>query len=173
MKTVQFNVPQLVRLAVLVSVGLILFLFEALAPRILPWMKLGLGHIVIMVALLAYGAAAALIVALVKLFVGGLISGTIGSPAFVIGGGAGLVSLLTMAVVRTTLPGLFSTIGLSTMGALSHQIAQLLLAQLYLGLGGLIGFLPVFLVWGLVSGTLIGLLVHWTMGKLRARIESN
>jgi heptaprenyl diphosphate synthase len=160
---------QLTRLGLMGSIALILFVFEALAPRVLPWMKLGLGNLAVLLALLSHGFTAALGVSVVKLLVGGLISGSLGGPAFIIGGGAGLVSLSLMAGVRGAIPGVFSPVGLSILGALTHQLVQLLLASyLYVGQDGLFSFLQLFLVWGLISGTVIGLLAYWTIEKMRA-----
>ncbi len=157
------------RVATLAGVALILFLFEGLAPRILPWMKLGLGNLATLLVLVTYGFRAALAVALVKLLVGGLVTGTFAGPAFVIGGVAGLLSLTVMASVRRLAAASFSVIGLSILGALSHQLAQLGLARVYLGIAGLSHFLPLFLSWGLVSGGLVGLTVYWVQKRLLLR----
>ena len=159
---------QLIRLGLIGSIALILFVLEALVPRVLPWMKLGLGNLAILLALLLYGFTAALAVSIVKLLVGGLISGSLGGPAFIIGGGAGMASLLFMTGVRGIMPGVFSPIGLSILGALIHQLTQLVLASyLYVGQGGLFALVHLFLIWGLISGAVIGLLAHWTLEKVR------
>ncbi len=156
------------RIGLLGSVGLILFVFEGLAPRPLPWMKLGLGNLAVLLGLLVYGFSAGLIISLLKLSIGGLLSGSLGGPAFVIGGGAGLASLLAMGAVRKGTGRLFSPIGLSIIGALVHQTSQLLLAYIYVGQAGIFSLLPLFLATGLVSGALIGLLVYWCLEKLQA-----
>ena len=158
----------LTRLGLLGGTALVLFTFEALVPRPLPWMKLGLGNLAVMLALLVYGFVAALGVSAIKLFVGGLVSGSLGGPAFVIAGGAGMASLTVVAGVSKAKPDLFSPVGLSTLGALIHQSVQLLLAYLYIGHAALFSLLPIFLATGLLSGILIGLLVYWTLGTLRA-----
>ena len=154
------------RLGLLGSAAVILFVFEALAPRPLPWMKLGLGNLPVLLALLVDGTAAAFAVSAVKLLVGGLLSGSLGGPAFFIGGGAGLGSLLVMASVRRVAPKLFSPIGLSILGALTHQLVQLFLAWIYIGQFGIFSLLPLFLLSGLLSGALIGLLAVWVQGRL-------
>ena len=148
------------------GVALVLFVFESLVPRPLPWMKLGLGNLAVLLALLAYGVPAALAVSLVKLGVGGLVTGGLGGPAFVLAAGSGIASLLVMGAVHRTAPSVFSPVGLSILGALAHQLTQLALASaLYLG-RPLAWLLPVFLLSGLASGALIGLLVYWTLQKL-------
>ena len=158
----------LTRLGLFGSAALVLFVFESLVPRPLPWMKLGLGNLAVLLALLVYGFLAALGVSAIKLLVGGLISGSLGGPAFVIAGGAGMASLAVMAGAFKSKPELFSPVGLSALGALIHQSVQLLLAYLYIGHASLFSLLPIFLATGLSSGIIIGLLVYWTLGKLRA-----
>jgi heptaprenyl diphosphate synthase len=104
----------------------------------------------------------------VKIFVGGLLAGSLGGPAFVIGGGAGLVSAALMILARSTTRDLFSAVGVSIIGSLAHQVTQLTLAYLYIGTAGIFSLLPLFLVTGLVSGLLIGLLVAWALAKLES-----
>ena len=63
--------PALVaRLGLLAAAASILFILESLAPRPLPWMRLGLGNLPVLIALLAYGPGPALSVSMVKLFLG-------------------------------------------------------------------------------------------------------
>lgn len=158
----------LARLGLLSSAALILFVFENLVPRPLPWMKLGLGNVAVVLALLAYGPAAALAVTLIKLVAGSLVTGGFAGPAFAIGGGAGLASWGAMALVRRCTGRLFSPVGLSIIGAAVHQTAQLGVAWLYLRQAGLFSLLPLSLAGALCSGALIGLLAHWALEKFRA-----
>jgi heptaprenyl diphosphate synthase len=155
------------RLGLLASAAVVLFVFESLAPRPLPWMKLGLGNLPVLVALLSFGSGPALAVSAIKLFVGGLLSGGFAGPAFVIGGGAGLVSWVVMVAVRRLCGGLFGVVGLSIWGALAHQLAQLVLAYAYIGQLGLFALVPLSLFSALLSGGLIGLLAYWTLDQLR------
>ena len=152
----------------LAGVGLILFVVEAQVPRPLPWMKLGLGNIAVVLALFLYGGGAAAAVGVVKIVVGGLLSGSLSAPTFVIGGGAGLASVALMILVRSTTRDLFSPVGVSILGSLTHQVAQLALAYIYIGTAGIFSLLPLFLLSGLFSGFLIGLLVAWALAKLQA-----
>lgn len=155
------------RLGLLASAAIVLFVFEALAPRPLPWMKLGLGNLPVLVSLLSFGSGPALAVSTIKLVVGGLLSGGFAGPAFVIGGGAGLTSWLVMVVVRRLTGRFFSVVGLSIWGALAHQLCQLVLAYGYIGQSGLFALLPLSLFSALLSGGLIGLLAWWTLDQLR------
>ena len=53
-------------------------------------MKVGLGNSAVLVALVLFGPVQAIAVSVVKILAGSLMIGSIGSPAFVIGGGAGM-----------------------------------------------------------------------------------
>ena len=152
----------------LASLALVLYVLESVAPRPLPWMKLGLGNVAVLLALVVFGAASAAAVCLVKLGIGGLVSGGFAGPAFAIGAGAGMGSLAAMAIAHRMTPGLFSPVGLSILGAVAHQLCQICLAFFYVRHAGLFSLLPIFLATGLLSGTLTGMLAYWALEKLRA-----
>ena len=153
---------RLTRIGLLAAAAVVLFVFEGLAPRPLhPWMKLGLGNLPVMLALMGYGPLAALAVSVLKLFIGGLLSGSLANPAFFIQTGTGMCNWLVMSVARALGKSIFSAVGLGIWGALTHQLAQLALAYIYIGQWGMWTLLPVALLGGLISGILIGLLAHW------------
>lgn len=157
---------RIARLGLLASASLILFVLESLAPRPLPWMKLGLGNVAVVVALLLYGPAGAFAVSLVKLLGGGMVTGGIGSPGFVIAAVAGLGSLVAMSLVHRATPTLFSPVGLSVLGAVVHQACQLVAAHAYVRHAGLFDLLPLFLAIGLATGALTGLIAYWVWRQL-------
>ena len=155
-------------IGLLASLAVILFTVETLVPRPLPWMRLGLGNVAVLLALLLYGWRAGLTVSLVKILLGGLLSGGLGGPAFVIGGGAGLASMAIMGGILQWGRGWFSPIGLSVLGAVTHQSVQLALAySLYIRSQGVLALMPLFWLGGLLSGGIIGVLVYCIEEKLR------
>ena len=156
---------RLTRIGLLAAAAVVLFVFEGLAPRPLPWMKLGLGNLPVMLALMGYGPLAALAVSVLKLFIGGVLSGSLANPAFFIGAGAGMCSWLIMSAARVLGRSIFSAVGLGIWGAVTHQLAQLALAYIYIGQWGMWTLLPVALLGGLISGILIGLLAHWVYDR--------
>ena len=151
-------------MALLVAVGLILFVFESHVPRPLPWMKLGLGNLAVLLALVLYGSWAALVVVSVKVFLGSLFVGSFLGPAFFLAAGGGIVSAGTMGLVHYLWRRYFSVVGISILGAVSHNLIQLILAYLlFVKQVELLFLLPVFLISGLVTGGLVGLLAHWIL----------
>lgn len=155
------------RLGLLAGTAVILYVLESLAPRPLPWMRLGLGNLPVLVALLLHGFGPALSVAVLKVLLGGLLSGGLAGPASVIGLAAGLASVTAMGMVCRWLRGFFSAVGISIIGAVTHQLVQLLVASAYVAHQALLSLLPLFLFSGLSSGAIIGLLALWSYGRLR------
>jgi heptaprenyl diphosphate synthase len=161
----------LARLALLAGTALVLFVVESAVPRPLPWMKLGLGNGAVLLALLLFGVRQAFVVAGIKIVVGGLLTGSMAGPAFVISAGAGIASLSTMGLAGRAPSWMFSPVGISIIGAVTHQGAQLVLAYVYIEQAGLFSLLPLFLAGGLLSGGLIGMVVYGILQAL-TRMDS-
>ena len=64
------------------------------------------------------------------------------------------------------LPRLLSPVGLSVAGAVVHQATQLLVAEIYLAQAGLLRLLPLFLVGGVLSGAMTGLVTYFAVRAL-------
>ncbi len=151
---------KLVRLALLVSVGLILYIFEIHIPQPLPWVRIGLANLVTIMALVLWGFWEALAVLLARIWLGSLFTGTILSPVFPFALAGGLASLFTMGLARRFLTPALSVIGVSILGALAHNLTQLFLAyQLYVHRGELFYLVPPVLLTTLLTGSFIGLIV--------------
>ncbi len=158
---------RITRIALLSSAGLILFVFEAYVPRPFPWMKLGLGNITTLLCLYMYGIKDASLVTGVRIFFGGLFSGSFLGPTFILSLGGAIVSLTAMSLVEKRLGRYFSPVGVSVFGALGHNIAQLVLAYLVIIKSVKIIFLlPMFLLSSVGTGAIIGILVYLALGKL-------
>jgi heptaprenyl diphosphate synthase len=156
----------LIRIALLGAVSATLFIFEGLAPRPVPWMKLGLGNIPVVVVLFIYGPLAALIVCCLKLILGGLVGGLVAGPTFVISIGGTCVSWCVMSLCyRIRLVDL-SPIGISIWGACAHQVTQLAIAYVFVGQYAIFSLFPIALLTATITGMLIGFLVCWVLGLL-------
>ena len=160
-------------IALLIAVGLILFVFESYVPRPLPWVKLGLGNVATVLALLLYGPGAAFEVTALRVILGSLFVGALLSPTFLLALGGGVTAATTMSIVRRLWGDRFSPVGLSIWGALGHNAAQLTLAYLVLvRSSGLFSLIPMFLLSSVFAGGLIGLLAHLILRRVgpRARV---
>jgi len=155
-------------LAFVASVGLILFVFEGIVPRPLPWLKIGLGNVASLLALFMYGARGALAVTVIRVCLGSVLIGTFLSPGFLLSCGGGVTSWAVMVLVHRGWPKGFSVVGVSIWGALAHNLAQLTLAHLLLVRSRAIwALLPMFLLSSVATGFVTGVVAYWVLERLK------
>jgi heptaprenyl diphosphate synthase len=116
------------RIAILSAYALALHGFESLIPTPIPWLKPGLANIITVVALVLYGFRTALLVTLIRVILASIFIGTFLGPAFILSAGGGIASVIAMGLSIKLFKNLFGTVGISLIGALFHNIAQLSLA---------------------------------------------
>lgn len=157
---------KLVRLALLVSAGLVLHVFEAHIPQPLPWVRIGLANLVTLLALVLWGFWEALTVLLLRVLLGSLFTGTLFSPVFPFALAGGLAGVLIMGLAWSLLRPFLSVVGVSILGALAHNVTQLVLAHwLYIQRNEIFYLLPPILLSSLLTGCIIGLIVALVAGK--------
>lgn len=156
------------RVAVYGALAVGLYTAENLIPSPLPWLRLGVSNVAILLALEELGARGALAVFLLKLVLGTMLVGRFLSPFFwfaAAGGGAGLAA---MVLARLALGRLLSVVGLSVVGSAVHNVVQLAVARLVLIPSGSTWLLlPVLVGTGVASGVLVGLAAR----AVRVRLE--
>lgn len=152
----------------LLAIACVLGLLEATLPGVpfAPWLRLGLANIAVVVALALAGGKMALIVSLGRVLIVGVAAGTIGSPAFVIGGAGALASLAVMwALAR--FGDVFTPVGWSAAGAVAHMLAQFVVASAILGSWSILMLAPVSMLLALPLGALTGTLARIVVSRLR------
>ncbi len=157
------------RLGLLVAVAATLQIAESLVPKPLPWLRLGLANAVALFVLVRVGFSAALAVALLRVFLSGLLLGTLGSPPFLLSAAGGILACLAMAVALRAASPPLSLLGVSVVGAAAHGAGQLaVLGALVGGGGAILALAPVLLAsavpLGLLTGALV-LAVHHRVGS--------
>jgi heptaprenyl diphosphate synthase len=155
------------RLALLAACAIALYGFERLIPTPIPWLRFGFSNIITLITLTLYGFNAALTITLIRIFIGSMVTGTFLGPAFVMSLAGGLFSVAAMwAALRTRV---FGPLGLSLVGALFHNLGQLLAAYAVFiqNLRSVIIVAPVILFIGTLTGVLNGLTVIFAMAHLK------
>ena len=158
-------------LGLLASLAMVLSYFELLLPPIyagLPGIKMGLPNIVIIFALYKFGVKEAATVSFVRLVCVSLLFGTVMTFWYSLAGA--LLSLTLMWLLKHF--DLFSTVGVSVVGGISHNLGQILVAILLLGRIEIGYYLIVLTVTGTVAGTLIGIAGSYLL-KLLSKIKIN
>lgn len=141
--------------ALLVALALVLSYLESLLPplaHIAPGLKLGLPNIAVVFALYRLGGRDAAAISLLRVALAALLFGSALSLAYSAAGAA--VSLSMMLLLRRS--GRFGCMGISVVGALAHNLAQLATAALLLGTRRLLWYLPALLIGGTIAGIAVG-----------------
>lgn len=152
---------RLVRLSLLIGLGLVLFLFESLIPRPLPWLKPGFAHIATLIAIYTMDSSAAMVVVITRVLLGSLISGSLFNPAFVLALGGGIMATLIMSLAKRYLSMIFSIFGVSILGAVIHNLSQLFLVEILIVHRIEIFYLtPLMMLSAIFTGFIVALASH-------------
>lgn len=141
-------------MGMLVALAFIFSYIESLIPISvgIPGIKLGLANMVVIVTLYLMGAGPAFMLSLVRIVLTGFTFGNLAMMMYSLAGG--MLSLLVMVIARKT--KLFSVTGVSVLGAVFHNVGQIIVAALVVENSSLFYYFPVLLVSGVVFGIIIG-----------------
>ena len=148
------------RIAILAAYALALHGFESLLPTPIPWLKLGLTNIITLAALILYGFRTALLVTLILVVLASIFIGTFLGPAFILSAGGSISSVIAMGLSMKLFKNLFGTVGISLIGALFHNIAQLSLAYFLFiqRIEAVLIIAPLIVLIGTVTGIINGII---------------
>lgn len=150
---------------VLVALAFIFSYVESfiVIPVPIPGIKLGLANLVVVVALYVLDAKAAFAISVVRIFLVGLTFGNMFSMVYALSGGLLSCGLMILAKKHNWL----STVGVSVLGGVSHNIGQILVAMLVLESTDLVYYLPMLLVAGVLTGAVIGVVGQLMIDRLK------
>lgn len=147
------------RIAILSAYALTLHGFESLIPTPIPWFRIGLSNIITLAAFILCGFRAALMVTLIRVTLASIFTGSFLGPGFILSLGGGVSSIFVIAIVYSAAPRLFGTVGLSLIGAFSHNLAQLFLAYILFiqKIEPVLFITPILILIGAITGLVNGL----------------
>ena len=150
------KLKQLTADALLIAIALTIFMIEAQipAPIPIPGIKLGLANIITVFAIFVFTPKDALLILAVRVFLGSIFSGQISTLLYSTAGG--LMCFGAMIVIRKILTNKQIWIA-SVIGAVFHNIGQIIVAILVTGTPGIIVYLPILMVSGILAGLFTGL----------------
>lgn len=145
------------KIAFVAAITLLLSTLEYLIPKPLPFLKLGLANLPLLIILDSFSLKAFSIALLLKAIGQGMVSGTLFSYLFLISLAGTLSSGLVMKTLKTVLKTKVSLVGCSIAGAFASNIAQLEVASLVAYGPSIWVAAPLMLTLGLVSSLVLGL----------------
>ncbi len=142
-------------IGLLCALAMILSYLESLIPPIVPvpGIKMGLPNLIIVFALYKLGARPAFVLSLIRVFLVSLLFGSVLTLAYSTVGA--VLSLLLMALFKKL--GIFSEMGVSIIGGVSHNAAQITVACIIMETSQIAYYLPALIVSGVVTGAVIGI----------------
>lgn len=160
------------RLAALLAVALLLGFFETLLPPVfplLPYARLGLGNVAILLCLVWYGLPYAAVILVIKCIVIGLFSGAPVMILYSLGGG--VLSVLSMfGLLKLKANGLPA---ISAVGGILHNVGQVLVAIAVTGTPAVAVVLVYLSLFGGIAGALTGVLTFYLLRVLPKEKETS
>ena len=153
-------------LGVSIALAMILSYVESQIPALvaIPGIKVGLPNLVIVFLLYKMSWKDATIVSIIRILLVAMVFGqNIMMVSFSIAGA--VLSLTSMILLKKT--NWFSTITVSIVGGIFHNIGQILAAILWTETVGIVTYLPVLLISGTVAGAVIGLISGMLVERLK------
>lgn len=155
-----FSVRRLTTLALLTTIALTIFVVESAIPAFIPipGVKLGLANIVTLFVLKRYRISDAAIVLGMRIVLATIFTGQ--AVSFIYSVSGGFLCLVVMAAVNKLLKGnyIFLT---GILGAVSHNVGQILAAFFVLRLSGIFAYMPFLMISGIVTGLFTGLVCYF------------
>ena len=156
---------KLALMAMLTAASLIIFVIEAQIPAPVPvsGVKLGLANVITLVAMLLLGRREAGLILFVRIAMGSVFAGGVSGFIFSICGGVLAYAVMCLTVRAFPLKMLWVV---SALGAVAHNIGQLIAAVAITKTAALLVYAPVLLASGIVTGVFTGLAAAYLLIRL-------
>ena len=155
------NVKKLTKMAMLLSLALIIFIIESFLPPLapIPGIKLGLANIITLIAIYYMGRRDAFVILVLRIVLASVYSG--GMAGFAV---MGLCSL-SLGENRMWV--------VSILGAIGHNIGQIAVACFVTGSAQVMWYLPVLTISAVLTGAFTGISAQVTLNRLRKIHKNN
>lgn len=147
-----------IRLSLFLSLAVVLNILESFIPifnGFIPGIKLGLSNTIVLTILYVYGFKDAVYIAVLKVFLVGILRTGLFSVSFFLSLIGALFSIVMMYLVKKV--KVFSIIGVSIIGSISHSIGQILVAIIIIN-AKMLYYLPILLIFSIPTGIIVGII---------------
>lgn len=158
---------KMIFISLLVAVGLALGVLESAIPLpiAMPGARLGLSNMVVLVTIIIFGFKDGIKVSMLKSVVLMMVTGSVSS--FIYSFSGAVLSSIAMYITYRYFSRFFSLIGVSIVGALAHNFAQVSVASLILANIRIYTYLPFLMIMSLFTGYFVGLSSKMIIKNLR------
>lgn len=166
------NAERITNFALFISISMILAMFEMFIPInfVVPGVKLGLGNLLLVILIDYYSLRELFIFQLIKISITTFILGLFSVYMFSLSGG--MLSLFVMYGIRKIFKSKVTTYTLSMCGAIAHNLGQIVFAIFALKSPELIGYIPFLVVFGSITGFVLGYVVEHVRPFIIRRVDA-
>lgn len=155
-------------LAVLLALATAIHSLESLIPFTVGWFRFGFANIIGLTTLYMFGFKDAALLTVGRILLGGLISGQFGSPGFLLSSAGGVSSILMMGGAYWLAGRRLSEIGISVLGAVSHNLAQIGVAYAILVKNeSILLLMPVMIFMAIGTGVINGVVTKSLIKRMK------
>lgn len=134
-----------------------------LIPIPVPGVRIGISNIAIITVLYIVGVKEAIFVNILRIALTSILFGNATSFWFSITGG--MLSIVVMILLKKL--DIFSTVGVSVAGGVSHNIGQIIAAVIIMETDAILYYLPVLFITGTVAGIVVGVVAAMVLKRLK------
>lgn len=163
----KINVRKITQLGLLFALAVVLMFVENLIPPIPtmpPGVKLGLSNIVVMYCLFFLDKKSAFMILLLK---SAFVFATRGATSFIMSFSGGLFSILVIILLLLLKKNQMSYVMISICGAISHNIAQLIVSRFILSSTLAYYYAPMLIISGVIMGIITGTILKVMLPALK------
>ena len=142
-----------------------LSMIEYAIPKPIPFMRLGIANMGIMLSLYILPIKQVLFLTLIKVFIQALISGTFFSYIFIFSFVGSFSSVFAMLFSKNLFKSKISFLGICFSGALANNLSQILLSYLMIFKSSTSYIAPILLISGFISSFILGLFIEKFVSK--------
>ena len=157
------STSRLTLLAMLLCCAIVIGYAESFIPLnfTVPGIKMGLANVVVLFTLYKFKPGEVFILVILKSIFASVFTASFAALVYSICGS--LLSFTAMLLLIKASKGFFSPVGVSVIGAICHNIGQIMVATFFVGSFLVVAYLPVLLVSGVVTGFFVGLVVSFLL----------
>ncbi len=165
------DIRRLTTLSMLISAALVLHIVEGLIPIPVPvpGIKLGFANIITLITIMFFRFREVILLVVLRSLLASLFGGGISGFLFSVTGG--LASAIVMWILYKKFSKYFSIIAISIIGAIFHNIGQLLVASIYISDFRIYGYLPVLMISSVITGFFIGVICKYAKNLIIKNID--
>ncbi len=150
-----------------VAISTAIYILESYIPRPLPWIRIGLSNVIILVVLYFFSIDIAIKVVFYRVFFGSLFTGTLFTPTFFISISGGIMATISMYFAIKIFKKILSPVGVSIIGAETHIITQLIFVYFFIIKdASIFNLTPFLILFSIFSGTIVGIIGNGVINEL-------